>query len=555
MTAKETSKRMRRSPVRSLPAWSRKTLLLLLGILPVVLIYTANPNNRVYSYHGLSHASVTYQIANNTIPPSHPFLAGYPLRYHWGYHLLAAMCGKAFNMSPFVAFAAINTLSLLFCLVLVYRISARLVSNGLANATSAFIALYAVTLISPRIINDYVSPRFQALEFVDWRGVPVYEKFSNSNGVPLGVVFFLLCVYALVGFSEGRWTLRNALVVFVSVVGCAFFYPPMLPGLLVGLAATWIVLVVLKQGIVVRERLYRSALLLVSGVLGLLVALPYLRSVSSGLATRMAFFSPPDMMSNLLNLGFCLLPLGVLIFWQRRELRKEVRREPLVTLLAICLANAIIYVVIRQPIGTEYKYLLMSAMSLGIAGGVAVASIKERLGMWPYLVVLAVGLVNPLYETTKKLAWRANDSVIYVERGRDVRFKNRAEEELYQWIRESTPRESAFIDTGKFIPVFGQRALYASFDRMRLGVEDVYEFFFVADSAQLRKRQTLARKIADGTALDAGEKAELQTLGRPLFVVDRQGKLPGDLAQGEWELTFTTSSLRHRVYRYVGNEH
>ena len=199
-------------------------------------------------------------------------------------------------------------------------------------------------------------------------------------------------------------------------------------------------------------------------------------------------------------------------------------------------------------------YLLMSAMSLGIAGGIAAAFIKERLGVWPYLAILAVGLVNPLYEATKKLTWRANDEVVYIERGRDVRFKNRAEEELYQWIRESTPRESAFIDSGKFIPVFGQRALYASFDRMRLGVEDVYQFFWVADGAELRKRQTLARKIADGTSIGDNEKAELQSLGRPLFVVDRQGKLPGDLAQDEWELTFTTSSLRHRVYRYVGGD-
>jgi hypothetical protein len=553
MTANETRNHHRRPFFKSLSPLSLKLFLLFLGVLPVLLIYAVNSNNRVYSYHGLDHASLVYQLANGAIPPTHPFLAGYPLRYHWGYHFLAAMCTKAFDMSPFIAFALINTLSLICALVLVYMISARLLSDVCANATSAFIALYSVTLINPKMVATIISSQFRALAFIEWRGVPVFEKFTNSNGVPLGSVFFLLCVYTLVRFSEGCWTLRNAFVLFLSLVGGAFFYPQMLPGLVAGCIATWFIFVVLKRGISVRKRLYRSTLFSASGILALLITFPYLQSISSGLIDRTTFFYLPIMISHLLNLVFCMLLLGALIFWQRRWLLERVRKEPLITLFAICLVNTIIYVVIRLPGNSEYKYLIMSMISLGIVGGVAVALIKKRFGLWAYLVVLAVGLSCPFYETILK--WRSQDDipVFYVERGRDVLFNHPEEEELYQWIRESTPRESVFIDTTKWIPIFGQRALYASFDRTRLGVLDVYQLFWVADKTQLAKRQSLARKIADGISLGTEEKATLRAIGKPVFVVDHYRRLLGDLAKDDWKLVFTSSSARQRVYRYVDN--
>jgi len=325
----------------------------------------------------------------------------------------------------------------------------------------------------------------------------------------------------------------------------------MLPGLVAGCIATWFIFVVLKRGISVRKRLYRSTLLSVSGILALLLVFPYLKSISSGMADRMTFFCLPVMISHLINLVFCMLLLGALIFLQRQWLLEHVRKEPLITLFAICLANAVIYVVTGQPGSSEYKYLIMSTMSFGIVGGVAVAFIKKRFGLWAYLFVLVVGLSCPFYETMLK--WRFLDDlpVFYVELGRDVRFNHPEEEELYQWIRESTPRESVFIDTTKWIPIFGQRALYASFDRMRLGVLDVYQLFWVADKTQLIKRQSLARQIAAGRFLGTEEKATLRAIGKPVFVVDHYRRLPGDLAKDEWQLVFTSSSARHRVYHYV----
>jgi len=531
---------------------SGRLLLLVIGILPAVFIYTANPNNRVYSYHGMSHAAVSYQIANNTIPPTNPFIAGYPLHYHWGYHLLAAAFGKAFNMSPFVAFAVINVLSLLVALVVVHKISTRLIEDRWANATSAFVAVYGVTLINPRVINDHVAPRFRELAFVEWRGLPIFEKFTNSNGVPLGTVFFLLCVYTLVEFSCGRWTIRHALLLFVSLIGCAFFYPPMLPGLGVGCLAVWLVMAFRRREMTGREFLSRSTIMAASGVIAVLLAIPYLKSVGSGLLGRTIFFGPRETIIHLQNLGLSMLPLGALIFWQRHWLWKHTRKEVLVALGAIWIASAAVYLMARQPLGTEYKYLMMSALCFGIVGGVAIAAIRKRVGLWAYVVVIAIAMFNPVYEITKKLNWRANDRVVYVENGKDVHSSSGEEEELYRWIRESTPLESAFIDTQKRIPVFGQRSMYAAFDKGGLDIVDVYEFFWVPDRAELGRRQKLATKIAAGLFLSADDKARVESYDGPIFVVDRENKLPGGLQENDWQLAFTTSTGRNRVFQYVG---
>ena len=56
----------------------RSAWLLLLAALPLVLLYLWNPNFRVYSYHGLLHSSVVYQILNGFVPPDCSLLAGEP---------------------------------------------------------------------------------------------------------------------------------------------------------------------------------------------------------------------------------------------------------------------------------------------------------------------------------------------------------------------------------------------------------------------------------------------------------------------------------------------
>ena len=97
--------------------------LVLAGIYPAVLNYGLNPSWRFYSYHGLLHASIVYQVLEQGLPPAHPYLAGQTLSYSWGYHALAARVTQALNLPPSSSFALINVVCLALVLLLAYRIS------------------------------------------------------------------------------------------------------------------------------------------------------------------------------------------------------------------------------------------------------------------------------------------------------------------------------------------------------------------------------------------------------------------------------------------------
>ena len=106
-----------------------KVGLLLLGLSPSILIYVFNPDFRIYSFHGFMHSGIVYQLLNGTIPPDNPAFSGLPLHYPWGWHCVAALITKVFNITPFYSFAISNIVSLFLSMVLVYKISRLVIKN------------------------------------------------------------------------------------------------------------------------------------------------------------------------------------------------------------------------------------------------------------------------------------------------------------------------------------------------------------------------------------------------------------------------------------------
>ena len=212
------------------PRKVNKIWLALLGIIYLLFLYLINPNHRIYSAHGFAQASIFYQILNGNIPPLQPYLAGQPLFYHWGHHLLAVCLSEVFNISPFWSFAVINIISLFFVIILVYKLSSLLINDSWANILSVIVSVFAITPYPARIANILLP-----FYYVEQRGVPIVQKFSNSNADPLGIVFFLLLLYSLTAIfkkQEPQWKYFASF--FCSILGIGFFYPPFAVGIVSG---------------------------------------------------------------------------------------------------------------------------------------------------------------------------------------------------------------------------------------------------------------------------------------------------------------------------------
>jgi hypothetical protein len=514
------------------------------GLAPVVAIYASNPHNRIVSHHGLCHGALAYQVANGVIPPSNPFLGGYPMRYHWGYHFLAGMLTSLLEITPFYAFAIINTASLLIALIFVFRIARRLLSDETAGLLATFVALYAATGISIRMLEEHVSPQFASLYFLDDRGATVFGKFTNINGAPLGVASFALFLYVLIRICENRPNLPRVLVLFVSIAGCGFFYPPMLMGFIATSGAAWVATVCVCRDLSLRQHAVRLVAIAGACAGAVLVVWPYLSEISVGYAQRVRFFDPGRFRANLLNVAVVCFPVAILILLMGRRLVARCNKVALAVTATACGTTGLMYLCIRQPARNEYKYLVLSMISFGILGGIALFLAKDRLRRVGIAILVALLAMNPAYEFARKWGFQKDHETMFVEDGQDLLYRSRDTDELYEWIRRNTPSTSMFIDTTNWIPIFGQRALYVSLDPKRPCGIDVYRIFRVTNGDVIAGRREVAEAIVAGRNLSARSERRLAAVDRPLYLVDRTGRLESRLDRAMWKVVFRSTVKR-----------
>ena len=172
-----------------------KVWVALIVTLPLAAVYLAGANNRIYSFHGFVHTAITYQISNGAVPPGHPFLAGQPLFYHWGFHFLGAGVSALLRISPFWAFAAINTASLFFAGILIYMLSSLLIKDSRANALSVVVCIWGITPLPTETLLP--------LPLVRTTIYPIL-KYCNLNAVPSGLCSTCFSSTLWYGFSRTR---------------------------------------------------------------------------------------------------------------------------------------------------------------------------------------------------------------------------------------------------------------------------------------------------------------------------------------------------------------
>jgi hypothetical protein len=524
----------------ALRARARPLALCALALLPVALVYAWNPDNRVYSYHGLMHVSVVYQILEQGLPAGNPLLAGEPFRFAWGPHALAAGVSRVFGASPAWAFAALNLCALAVSVCCLFRLGLRVCGDARAAAFGVVAALYGFTFVQ-------VFERLPAgFGWLDTNGLAPITKFSNMTALPLGVACCAVFLDALAGIAEpGPRDRRRPLLVFASVAGAALLYPLLWLGMGAGAAGAGGLL--LLRGATPPGRLLRDGAL--PALLGSLAALPYLVAVGVADAEEAArLASPAHAARYALDLLFPALPLAALLVFSRRPLAALAReRRDLVLLLGgFAAANALVALWIEGPVeeGIEYKYRMLACLTLGPLAGLALETLRRR--STAAAVALVALLLVPAANDLRFKATRGGVLDPFVERGTNLVHAEPGPGELYGWIARETPADAAFVDAQLALPAFARRALFVGLhsrarrvspgryhDGWLLDPETAYPEL-VGGLEETRARLPIARRLLAGRELDRAARELERAVARaelgPVYVVARDAAAAERLA-------------------------
>ncbi len=527
----------------------------------VATIYTLNPYFRVYSVHGFFRGSIVYQILNGCVPPMDPLFAGEPLRSPWGFPWLAAQISYVLNVTPFTAFALINVMSLGLVMLLAYKISQMVVRDEKANIFSSVVAVFGTTIFSRTTI--YLLLGLLHSSWAESRAIPALMKFPNANGAPLGMVCFLAFVFSVMKLFETRGSLRWMFAVPVSVMCCGFFYPPMVP------AIPACVLAICASQLVLRGRrpdggaVRASVLMVLASVAALAVLVPYSLSVSSGVSSGIELFRPCYFFRNLVNYLVPMLPLLAVILISSKYLFQRANQVMLTLVASVIAATMGCFLLVHVPGDVEYKFLILSALMLGVLGGVAIYDLRHRMKRIFVLLVLCLFLWPSCVEIAEKLNRLGNPVIFFykkkagfVETGRDIALVKKEEQQLYAWIRGHTSTEAVFIDSDMRIPIFGQRRLLIGIDlpdgkaRTGYGVTmDKLRLRHGYDAADFERRRRLVKNVYGHDNVMTKEEILKSLSGKDIYIVSRGRSLRSDLYDHEFEEVFRSSSGNFVVVR------
>lgn len=531
---------------------------ILWGVFVLTGIYALNPNRRVYSVHGFMHAGIVYQIVHGNIPPDDPMLGDVALLYPWGYHLLTAFIVKVLNISPFYCFAIINVVSLGVCLILLYKISRLLIKDEKANIFSAITSIFGITFLTRKLIAK-LSLLLQIT--AETRVTPVFTKFTNVNGLPIGLAFFLLVLYSLMKISKNKEVPLYTVCLFISILSCGFFYPQMLPGIVASGTLLCLVGILPTR---YNKKLGLKRIGLIASVLAVstLLLMPYLRSImGEGGLNKIVLFNSTLMWENARTLLLLAGPVLVVIFISRKFLLSRLSVQPVTVLLITILGTAGCYIFIHMQRSNEYKFLILLTVMAGILGGIALYAMKQHFHKSFVLILLLLFLLPSYNVIVGKLKAQMHYPRTYVEKGRDIRLTADEGNELYQWIREHTAKDSVFIDSELKIPVFAQRQLFLTIDKQVHGKPVIERGYGLLTDTILREVSAYPPCILDErnrivTAVydpkqnfSSGEMEEFLSTNRHIYIVVRTEKLRGKFTNKRFDIIFESHDGHIIVYR------
>ncbi|MHC4457022.1 MAG: hypothetical protein ACYS0I_08005 [Planctomycetota bacterium] len=503
---------------------------------------------------------MVYKILDGEIPPSNALMAGKKLPYPWGYEYIAAKITDIFNITPFYSFAIINIISLTVCMMLIYQISRLLIKDEKANILSVIISLFGST-----VLNSYLMMRLRRISILtESRGVPVWEKFPNVNGIPLGLVFYLLFLYSVIRIfvdNKPRWM---ALLFFLSITGYYFVYPQFLPGIMASIVLICLVNIVFKRKENLARHLRKSLLIIGLLIISTLIMYPYISSISSGMKSHLQIFKLSSLLTNTKNYFVLCFPILLVIFLSRKFLAENLDKRVLIIILTVVAATFCCYIFICLPFASEYKFLVLSVVTLGILGGISFGAMRQRWNKSIIFILLLIFMFPAFSNIYTKLRHYENLPSRYVEKGKYLYSKNTEENQLYEWIRKETNTDDVFIDSEVILPILAQRPLFVAWNKkgkrpatiLYPGYGFIWRFVQLVwgyDIDLVVSRNNIVNTIyRSNRELTSKQKEELLASGTNAYLIVRKAFLRKPFAREGFNEVFRSSKGNFLVYRCTG---
>ena len=525
------------------------------GVFFFAAVLWLNPHERIVGTHGFLHSGIVIQILNGPLPPTNPLLAGEPLLYPWGYHFFIAQLCRVLQITPGWSFALLNPLSLGICIFLVATISQCLNRDSDSRVFSVLVGLFASTLMIKPLLQYFMALTGFRIE---WRALPAGQNFLYFHGAPMGVAFFLASVVSLIRLVQNRQSRRYGMLLFLSVAGCCFTYPLMLPAICASCGLVALVYV-LRQGPLRRKSMACLARILIPLGLGIIVMLPYLRQITgSEVGPKIQFLRPAWILRNSMTMIVVFWPILVLIALRWKSLRSRWNPEVALVLATIIVACLGCYLGMHMFHSAEYKSLILAGIGVGVFGGMAFADIRTRLHPLPFVLLVSIFLLGTfcfLIPRAVSHSWIRTPG--YRETGTTLSFYDSGQDQLYRWIRDETPSNSVFLDSCLDIPVFGRRSLYIGWadpsnpDFIEGGYGIRMDEWLGAQSGynpeMLANRNRVIRAIySTDQPVSPLDLAELRRFN-PVYIVIRDPALFSRFTGDDFQTVFTDSSGRNRV--------
>jgi hypothetical protein len=528
--------------------------------LVTTIIFLYNTEMKVISVHTFFYAGPVYQILNGYIPPLDPLFGGEILHYQWGHPWAAACLSKILNVTPFNSFEIINILSLAGCIWLLYKISNLLIDDPKINVFSALFPIYCGTYISnftlPKLVG--VIPFYGG----ENRIFPLLTKFHSFNGIPLGLVFFLMLVYGTMKLFEKKKTVLYSFLVLAGGIGTLFFYAAFGPGIL-----AWYGFMGLLWLIKYKDDDFKAfgrtlLLLYILIFLSVLVVSPYLKQLaSSGGFLKVDFCNPRIALQNIFNFLLPgLLSFSIIIFF-RKYLIYSLERRNLSVMGCLFLSNMSCYLFSHIPSNGEYKFLLLAMIPFGIIGGIAFTRVQHyskwlALGLFLLLSMPTLQLCRYEFSSSPRKMFNARYIPSFQENGTILESRDSEENAMYRWIRENTSLDTYFIDKETRIPVYAQRSLWIGFETGKplpgydMGMFRL-KFLHGYDDREYSQRQEVVQNIFGSQRSLTEQEIAVYIIQKRLFVVVRDNNVKIPLERYGLCEVFTSETGRFRIIASV----
>jgi hypothetical protein len=507
----------------------------------VVALHRASLSTLV-SAHGLLHTAVArgFERSWTIARPENPFFAGERLPYYWFYHYVAGRLSAVAGVHPLIAFEALGLLAVALVWFSGAALGRRLdwgpvpsVAIGLfalagANAFGSVILVAKLAAGKPWPADDgaYLwGLTHPVMGMVRWNDPgalygPLLNFFLNNSSRSLALAFVLVMLLALQGYLENRragWLCGLLLAAAASTALSPIIGLVAAGSLSAALAGDWLAGMRrpgVQQGPERLQAVLRAAVALAAGCV---VAFPtYYHLFGRSAQPEIIVAFRPDLVATIVT---SIAPVMVLAFFTL--LRSRQRR-----FLGIVVAASAMLLfgntLLQIPGANESDLFHVAAFMLAVP---AAGAFFELQAFAPAVRrTVGAAFLAAMASTTAVVLWAYWERPAIPLRLEGAQLRRTPDSspvsKLYAWIIASTPADAIFI-TDPQAPLstpVGNTPEFPALTGRDLFVGQGPDYL-VDPFADAGRRRRIAATLVAGEALDLRDRAYVDALRRPVFIV------------------------------------